>query len=50
MERSVNYFGVECELFWSVVSIILKRSVNYFDHFGAECFSYKSSVPSVILL
>ena len=37
-ERSVNCFRVECELFWSGVSIILDRSVNYLIILEVECF------------
>ena len=41
--QSVNYFWLECELFWSGVSIILII-------LGAKCFSQKSGVPNVISL
>ena len=34
MDRNVNYFGVECELFWSGVSIL-------FIILGMKCFYEK---------
>ena len=43
MDQSVNYFRMEYKQ-------ILKRYVNYFDHFGVECFSSKYGVSRIILL